>query len=146
MIHVTFQENVFYIVFHFSSFFYWSPWERSLKNEVSQKVGGYEGSNKKVTRLRTFLEASTKFENINSLLFSLLLLRIDLESISEREGHRPLLWVIIGVITIWWLLPYSLSFKTFDSCIIVLSSFRYPQFRARWRQNVNFVTLCDRKW
>ena len=55
-------------------------------------MGGYEGSNKKVTRLRTFLEVSTKLENINSLLFSVLLLRIHLETISEREERRPLFY------------------------------------------------------
>ena len=47
-----------------------------LKNEVLQKMGRYGGSNKSVTRLRTFLEVSTKFENTNSLLFLVLLLHI----------------------------------------------------------------------
>ena len=44
-----------------------------------------------VARLRTFLEVSTKFDNTNSLLFSVLLLRIRLESVSNREERGPLL-------------------------------------------------------
>ena len=78
------------------------------KNEVTQKGGRDRGSNKSVTRLRPFWEVPTKFLNTNSLLFSVLLLRIHLESISNREERRLLLLVIIGVIITRWLLPYSL--------------------------------------
>ena len=61
------------------------------KNEVTQKGERDEGSNKSVTRLRTFFEVSMEFEDANSLLFSVLILRIHLESISNREERRPLL-------------------------------------------------------
>ena len=78
------------------------------KNEVTPKGGRDGGSNKSVIRLKTFLEVSTKFENTNSLLFSVLPLHIHLQSISNREERIPLLRVIIGVIITQWLLPFSL--------------------------------------
>ena len=61
------------------------------KNEVTQKGERVKGSNESVTRLRTFLEVSPKFDNTNSWLFSVLLLHIHLESISNREERRPFL-------------------------------------------------------
>ena len=54
----------------------------SCKLKKSNKVN-------KVSKLGTLLEVSTKFENINSLLFSVLLLRILLETISNRELEIP---------------------------------------------------------
>ena len=93
------------------------------KNEVTQKGGRDGASNKSVTRLRNFMEVPA---NTNSLLFSMLILRIYLESINGREERRLLLFVIIGVIITRWQLPYILQFKTFESYVMILSSFRYP--------------------
>ena len=67
-----------------------------------------KGGNKSVTRLRPFAEVPTKSENTNNSLFLVILLRIHLESISDREERRPLLLVIIGFIISRWLLSYSL--------------------------------------
>ena len=93
------------------------------KNEVTQKGGRDGASNKTVTRLRNFMEVPA---NTNSLLFSMLILRIYLESINSREERRLLLFVIIGVVITRWQLPYILQFKTFESYAMILSSFRYP--------------------
>ena len=97
-LHVIFLENVRTTLqssgkvcktFHFSSIFFcffYGPLDS--KNEVTQKAEKGGESNKSVTRLMTFLEVSRKFENANNFLFSLLLLRILLESISNREECR----------------------------------------------------------
>ena len=58
-----------YKTFHFSSIFCWSPRQNSFKNEVTQKGGRDGGSNKSVTRFRTFLEVSRRFENTKNSLF-----------------------------------------------------------------------------
>ena len=101
-VHVTFRENVcivaqsskkIYKTFHFSSIFYYFYVVRSLEiiqKMKSRKKGKSEGgSNKSVTRLRTFLKVSAKFKNTNNLPFPVLLMRIRLESISNREKRRP---------------------------------------------------------
>ena len=44
------------------------------------------------------MEVPTKLQNTNSSQFSMLLLRIHLESISNGQERRLLLFVIIGVI------------------------------------------------
>ena len=97
-LHVIFLENVrttlqssekVYKTFLFSSIFFcffYGPLDS--KHEVTQKAEKGGGSNKSVTRLMTFLEVSTKFENTNNSLFPVLLLRILLESISNREERR----------------------------------------------------------
>ena len=54
------------------------------------------------------MEAPTKFYNTNSSLFSVLLLRVHLESISKREERRLFLFVIAGVTITRWQLPYIL--------------------------------------
>ena len=55
------------------------------KNEVMQVWERDGGSNKSVNRLRTFLKVNTNFGNSSSSQFSVLLLRIQLESMRNRE-------------------------------------------------------------
>ena len=116
-VHVTFWKNVcttaqsskkYYKAFSLPVFSIGPLVRTHSKNEVTPKGGRDGGSNKSVIRLKTFLEVSTKFENTNSLLFSVLPLHIHLQSISNREERIPLLRVIIGVIITQWLLPFSL--------------------------------------
>ena len=83
--------KIVYKTFHFRSIFYClfrGPFIKSHSKKVTQKVGREGESNKRINRLRTFLDVSTKFEKTNNSVYSVLLLPIYSESLSNREEHR----------------------------------------------------------